>query len=297
MKSDGKPSSRIALPDTFIQKRDEAAERVSQKKSSIALKPLFIPGANDFDRVMPNHLARTNLFAPIARGIKIYYDGTQLTSRKDAIIHCWGQQLDEGMADVWMQVMHQKVALGEPIVIQRAAFLRSIGRQNGKYEYGWLHRCFKALSSTSITITVIKKDEPKVYIEAQNPLPMIKTYEVENGTKNIILTLDPRWALMFQTREYAFIDHKSRLQFGQKKDMAKALQRLISTSNDHIHRYELNWLKDMLQFKSPIRKFKVALKAAFDELERLEIIAGGHINISKRGKEQAVWTRLKVRRG
>lgn len=294
MTSDYKQRPSIRLPDSLIQKRDEALERISQKKKARPSEPMFLSGATEFVRVMPNHLARSNLFAPIARGIKILYDGTQLTSRSDAVIHCWGQQLDEGMADVWMQVMHlaSKLALGEPIVIQGAEFLRALGRQTGKYEYQWLRRCLHALSSTSITIQVNKGDEVKLYIGRERLLPLIKNFEFESGTKKIILSVDPRWKLMYQTREYAFVDQRKRLQFGQKKDMAKALQRLIATSNDRTQRFALDWLTLKLQFKSPIRKFKVALKAAFQELERLEIIVNGHINISTKGKEQAVWTRL-----
>jgi hypothetical protein len=74
--------------------------------------------------------------------------------------------------------------------------------------------------------------------------------------------------------------------------MAKALQRLVATSDDSLQRYALDWLKRKLEYSSPIRKFRESLEAAMRELERLEIIAGGRIEASSKGKPQAVWTKL-----
>ena len=74
--------------------------------------------------------------------------------------------------------------------------------------------------------------------------------------------------------------------------MAKTLQRLVATSADKVQRYGLDWLKDKLQYTSPLRKFRTALRAALAELERVEVIAAAHIGTSTRGSEQAVWTKL-----
>jgi hypothetical protein len=136
------PASMFAL---LAGRNAEVSGRVSTEMQSTPPKQLFLPGTNNLIRVMPNHLARSSLFAPIARGTNVIYNGTQLESRKDAIIHCWGPQLDEGMADVWMHAMHlaAKHPLGDLVVIQRAKFLREIGRHTGKCEYDWLHHCMQ----------------------------------------------------------------------------------------------------------------------------------------------------------
>ena len=74
--------------------------------------------------------------------------------------------------------------------------------------------------------------------------------------------------------------------------MAKALQRLVATSADTVQRYGLDWLKDKLQYTSPVRKFRIALVAAMRELERVGVIAGGRIEFSTKGRVQAAWVKL-----
>ncbi|MNF13226.1 hypothetical protein D3C80_2149860 [compost metagenome] len=54
----------------------------------------------------------------------------------------------------------------------------------------------------------------------------------------------------------------------------------------------MSWLKEKLQYASPMRKFKGALITAMRELERVEVIAGGRIELSTRGKEQVVWHKI-----
>lgn len=41
-----------------------------EKRASIVEtpQPLFLPGVGELGRAMPNHIARSSLFAPIARG-------------------------------------------------------------------------------------------------------------------------------------------------------------------------------------------------------------------------------------
>jgi hypothetical protein len=97
---------------------------------------------------------------------------------------------------------------------------------------------------------------------------------------------------MYGNREFALIDWGKRLQFGQHQNMAKALQRLVATSDEAVQRYTLDWLKSKLEYSSPMRKFRESLEAALRELERLEIIAGGRIEANTKGKPQAVWTKL-----
>jgi hypothetical protein len=88
------------------------------------------------------------------------------------------------------------------------------------------------------------------------------------------------------------IDWEKRLQIRKGQDIAKALQRLVSTSNERVQRFRLSWLKERLQYRSPMCKFRLSLKAAMQELERVEIIAAARIEMSTKGEEQAVWVRL-----
>lgn len=280
--------------NSINQRCIEAKKRIAQKSEVEATtsRTIFLPGMHDFMRAMPNHIARSSIYAPVAAGKKKMHQGTIMISRGDAVIKFWGEQLDEAQADVWMQAMHEavKYPLGEPVRIERASFLRTIGRQTGNFEYKWLHRTMHALAFAMLVIEVTKDGKSKLAIGKTRALHMIDSFDYDDDAKTYILRIDPRWCDMYGNREFALIDWEKRLKFGQGQNMAKALQRLVATTNDPVHRYELGWLKDKLGYTGRMRDFMIALKKAILELERLEIIAGGHIGTSTKGKRQVVWT-------
>ena len=278
----------------MTRQRGAAGSEAVERKAAETPVQMFLPGMDEFMRAMPNHIARSSLFAPVARGRKKIHDNTVLVSRGDAVIRFRGKQLDEAQADVWMQAMHEaiKVPLGEPVIIERAAFLRSIGRSTQGENYKWLHRTMEDRAFALLVIEVFKDDKPKLAIGKTRAIHMIEGFDYDDETEAYTLRVDPRWRGMYGNREFALIDWDKRLKFGPRQDMAKALQRLVATSADKVQRYGLDWLKDKLEYSSPMRKFKEALIAAMHELERLEIISGGRIEVSTKSKEQSIWTKL-----
>lgn len=283
--------------DVLARVRQRAAAilvGIEAKRELLPPQQMFLPGMEEFMRAMPNHIARSSLFAPVARGRKKIHNGTVLVSRVDAVIKFWGEQLDETQADAWMQAMHEacKSALGESVAITRADFLRKIGRDTGKAQYEWLHRTMQVLSFAMLVIEVQKNGKPKLSIGRTRALHLIDGFDYDPDAEVYTLRIDPRWKQMYGNREFALIDWDKRLQIARGQDMAKALQRLIATSADPIQRYPLDWLKAKLEYASPMRKFKEALTAAMRELERLNIIAGGRIERSTKGKAQAAWNKL-----
>lgn len=279
-------NDKLAWLETMGAKADKKAAEKPQQ--------MFLPGMEDFMRAMPNHIARSSLFAPVAPGRKKIHDGTVLVSRADATVRFKGKQLDEAQADVWMQAMHEaiKVPLGEQVIINRAAFLKAIGRNTSGENYRWLHRTMEDLAFAMLVIEVTKDGKPKLAIGKTRALHMIGGFDYDDEAEAYTLHIDPRWRSMYGNREFALIDWDKRLQFGQHQNMAKALQRLVATSDDVVQKYALDWLKRKLEYSSPMRKFRESLEAAMRELERLEIIAGGRIEQSAKGKAQAVWTRI-----
>ncbi|RQP31110.1 plasmid stabilization protein [Burkholderia ubonensis] len=252
---------------------------------------------DEFMRAMPNHIARSSLFAPVARGRKKLHKDAVLVSRADAVIRFSGEQLDEAQADVWMQVMHEasKRPLGEPVAIRRASFLRSIGRHVGNYEYKWLQRSMDALTFAKLSIEVTKSNgAPKLTIGKNGSFHLIDSFIYDPESETYMLRVDPHWQAMFANREFALIDWEKRLRIDPRQDMAKALQRLAATSDETIQRYALDWLKRKLEYTGRPRDFVDALKRAMRELERHEVgvIAGGRIETSTKGKPQAVWTKI-----
>lgn len=254
----------------------------------------FLPGLDELRRAMPNHIARSSLFSPVVRGERTLHRESVLVTRKDAVIKFWGEQLDEAAADVWMQIMYEATMrpLGEPVPICRAQFLRAIGRHTGKYEYAWLHRTMKVLSFAMLVIEVTNDGQPKLQVGTSGALHLLDGFDYDAARKEYSVRVDPRWRYLYENREFAFIDWAKRLQIRQGQDMAKTLQRLVATSDDIIQRFRLVWLKEKMQYRSPMRKFKSSLTAAMQELERLEIIAAGRIELSTKGIEQAVWIRI-----
>lgn len=113
-----------------VEAKKRIAEQTDQETTP---QNLFLPGCQESMRAMPNHIARSSLFAPVARGKKKDHKGVVLVSRVDAVIKYSGEQLDESQADVWMQCLKEAMGkpLGEPIIINRGRFLKDIGRTGG----------------------------------------------------------------------------------------------------------------------------------------------------------------------
>ncbi|PAJ87805.1 plasmid replication initiator TrfA [Burkholderia ubonensis] len=289
-------STPLLLPfPRVVARAAEAQSRLEARRETIEPQQLFLPGLDEFMRAMPNHIARSSLFAPVARGRKRIHKDTVLVSRADAVIKFWGEQLDEAQADVWMQAMHEasRRPLGEPVIITRSEFLRSIGRQTGNYEYKWLNRTMQTLTFAMLVIEVrTKEGKPKLSVGKNRALHMIEGFDFDDEAEAYTLRVDPRWRVIFDNREFALIDWEKRLRFGARQDMAKALQRLAATSDESVQRYALDWLKAKLEYTGRMRDFVDALQRAMRELERLEIIAGGRIETSTKGKVQAVWIKL-----
>lgn len=273
----------------------EAKSRIEARGEAMEPQQMFLPGLEDWLRAMPNAVARSSLFAPVARGRKKHHDQTVLVSRGDATITYTGHQLDEAQADAWMQLMYEAkdAPLGQAVRINRAAFLKAIEHGTSGRDYEWLHRSMFAFTAATIVMEARKPDgAPKYRIGHTKAFHMLADFEYDADAETYTFTIDPRWKTLFGGREYALVDWEKRMQIAQGQDMAKALQRLVATSADRIQRYALDWLKDKLQYASPMRKFRMALTLAMRELERVGVIAGGRIETSTKGKEQAVWARL-----
>lgn len=277
----------------WLEQKTAEAREEAERKAAETPRQMFLPGMDEFMRAMPNHIARSSLFAPVARGRKKLHDGSILQSRGDAEIRFSGKQLDEAQADVWMQAMKeaQRQPLGTPVVINRRAFLQAIGRTDTGPNYKWLHRTMQDLAFAMLVIEVTKKDgKPKLSIGRTRALHLIAGFDYDEDSEEYTLTIDPRWHAMYSNREFALIDWQKRREFGRGQDMAKTLQRLVATSSNPVQRYGLDWLKGKMEYSSPMRKFREALTVACTELERLEIITAHKIEDSTKGKPQlALW--------
>lgn len=273
-----------------MQRASEAAKRLDTTRASTP-QTLFLPG---FDiGAMPNHLNRSSLFAPVARGKRRWHRQTAMVTRKDCVLEYTGEQLDEADADIIMALIAhaQPFPLGTPVPLNRAELLRTLGRSAGKHDYEWLHRRIKALTEATLFLEAKKPDGSTRYTIGKTVSFRIIAAFVYDGTaQTYSYTLDPRWVQLFGNHEYALIDWDKRLQIGRGQDMAKTLQRLIATSNESPQRYALDWLKAKMDYTGRMRDFRDALGRACTELKRLEIITRWKIEDSTRGNPQiALW--------
>ncbi len=278
------------LPGWLDQKVKDSEEKIkARQKAEVIQLPLW----QTVERAIPNHIARSSLFAPIARGRRKFHDKEALVSRADVKIYFTGKQLDEADCDVWMQLLHiaNQYPLGEPVPINRAEALRSIGRNTGNNDYLWLHESIRRLHLASIEIETSKyqiRKGPRV-----EALHMIDGFSYEPEDETYYLRMDKRWILLFSNAEFALVDWEKRFLIQKRVDLAKRLQRLVATSADKVQRYSLEYLKEVCCYDSPMRKFREALVEAMNELERLHIIKTPKIETSSQGKEQACWKRIK----
>lgn len=274
----------------WIKEKAASAEAIREKKVADEPRQLFLPG---FDiGAMPNHLNRSSLIAPIARGRRTFHRQTVMVTRRDCILEYTGEQLDEADGDLIMALIFfaQPQPLGTPVPLNRKQLLRKIkAGAIGSTQYEWLHRSMKRIREGTLFLEAKKPDGSTRYsIGRMESFSVLKELSYDDRNETYTYMLDPRWVVMFGNREYALLDWDKRMQIGRGLDMAKTLQRLIATSSDPVQRYALERLKAQMGYTGRMRDFRDALNRAVCELERLEIIASGDIKESSRGQPQLV---------
>lgn len=284
----------VASPE--LRRAHEYSNRFeAQKRAKAAPTPvqLFLPG---FDiGAMPNHLNRSSLIAPIARGSRKFHRQTVMISRRDCVLEYTGEQLDEADGDLIMALIYfaQKQALDTPVPLDRKKLIRKIRPERGigNTQYKWLHRRLKVLREGTLFLEAKKPDGSTRYkIGHMESFNILKALAYNEEAENYTYTMDPRWVKLFGNQEYSLIDWDRRMQIGRNLDMAKTLQRLVATSSDPVQRFNLERLKAQMEYASPMRKFRQSLEAAVRELERLEIVSRGRIESSTKGEPQlALW--------
>lgn len=265
----------------------EAAKRASVRlERSAAPRELFLPGFNI--GVMPNHLNRSSLIAPIARKKRKVYQNTIMVTRRDCVLEYTGEQLDEADADLIMGLIFfaQPHGLGTFVMLNRKELLRKIKRGKiGSSQYKWLHNSMKRLRAGTLFLEAKRPDGTTRYtIGSMNSFNILKELKYDDKSENYSYMLDRRWVEMFSNREYSRINWEKRMQIRRGLDMAKTLQRLVATSADYIQRFNLEKLKDQMVYTGRMGDFRDALIRSVDELARLEIIVCGHIGISTKGE-------------
>ena len=274
-----------------IEKRGAEAAKTEEQKIQEKPQQLWLPGF-DFG-AFPNHLNRSSLIAPIARGRRKFHRQTEMVTRKDCVLEYTGEQLDEADGDLIMTLIAfaQPHKLGTAVLLNRKELLRKIKRDSiGSTQYQWLYRSMKRLREATMFLEARKSDGTTRYTVGKmtsfNILADLEYGSEGSESETYAFTLDPRWVMLFSNKEFSLIDWDKRMQIARGQDMAKTLQRLIATSDNLVQHYAIEWLKSKMEYTSPMRKFREALTASCLELKRLDIISSGKIERSTKGIEQ-----------
>lgn len=287
---------RLSAAMQRAQQKATEAVAAAAEKQAVTPTPLILPGINETARAIPNYIARSAIFAPVRRGWRTLHDETVFLEGSKILLKGSGKQLSEDHADIWMHAMYLQTTalLGEAPIINRADFLRGMGRNTSGASYEWLHQGMKDLARFVICIEAKRRNGTVKYSYGNHPsarvLAMIGGFDYDEPTGVYTLHIDPRWAHIFSNREYALVDWKKRLKM--RLDLSKSLQRLVGTSADEIQKYSLSILKERAQYTGRMRDFRSSLERSLLELEQLEIIANPRIEISSKQQLQAVWMRL-----
>ena len=209
------------------QKATQALATAAERQASTPT-PFMLPGINETARAIPNYIARSAIFAPVRRGWRTMHDDAVFLEGSNILLKGSGKQLSEDHADIWMHAMYLQTTalLGEAPTINRADFLRGMGRPTGGSAYEWLHEGMKDLARFTLCIEARRKDGSVKYSYGKHPstrvLAMLGGFDYHEPTGSYTLYADPRWAQIFGNREYALVDWTKRLQM--RHDLSKSLQ-------------------------------------------------------------------------
>lgn len=285
-----KPDSETAAK---VGARSKEAEAALEKKQAETPAKLFVPGFEI--GAFPHHLNRSSLIAPIAPGRRKRHQQTAMVTRKDCVLQYTGEQLDEADGDLMMALIAfaQQHPLGTAVPLNRKELLRKIKTGViGSSQYEWLHKSMKRLRESTMFLEVKKTDGTAKYKVGGGMVSfnMVKDVSYDGDSEAYTFVVDPRWCVLYGNREYGLIDWDKRMKIGRGLNMAKTLQRHISTSSDSPQRFALDDLKTIMQYTGRMRDFVDALGKAASELVRLEIVAKWDIGKSTKGREQiSMW--------
>ena len=279
------PGKMLDKTKTTTKKDDTTPVQEDEKKEFILV------GLNEKLRAMPNHIARSSLFAPVAKGFRHMHDGTVLVSRSDCRIEYWGKQLNEQHADIVFQLLFQsRLSMGDSVSFIRSNFLKQIGWGISGREYERFNRYMKELTSATFSIVDTTKN---VKIGRTHAFHMLSGFDFDDTTETYTYKLDPRWVQMFSNREYALLNWQKRLEIGAGQNMAKSLQRLFAASSDNPQRYSIDFLKDRAQYTGRMRDFISSLESALNKLQELKLINKWMVGASTRQENQlTIWNNM-----
>lgn len=237
---------------------EEAAQSKQQKPVPV-MRPVQLPLWPEPVRGTPNSFLRSALFPAIQGKTRRWMKKELLASQKGASVRFTGQQLDQADLDVWQQAV--EIAhfhkLGNVCQFRANAFLKAIGRSNGKANYEWLNDSINRLIACAVEIKV----ENRIFTGS-----LISSCIRDEQTGAYQLRFDQDTLKLFSGNDWTGIEWEQR-QALKGKPLALWLHGFYSS---HAQPYPLK-VETLMELSGSttkaIRNFKIALKKAFANIE------------------------------
>ena len=248
---------------------DDVKEKIKKGELLEVVKAVQLPLWPELTRIIPNHIARSSLFAPIKKGPRKIHDRELIASRDDVVICYTGKQLDMADQDVFLQALelyrYTELAQRETTV-NRADFLRSISKDKiGDSQYKWLDEAMHRLKTGTVTITA-----KKYKVE----LSLIDEWERDGEIDQMQLSINPKIKTLFTNNEFGYINWPHRMAIENRKDLSKWLQSYFSAHQKGPQRHTYKTIKKLSGLKTRINDLIKDINEALNELVRVQEISG-----------------------
>lgn len=223
-------------------------------------------------RGVPNDVLRSALFAAIQGKTRRFIKNEVLATLDGLTIKFYGGQLDQSDLDVWEQAIHlaRSQPLGNVCHFKANAFLKEIGRGNGKSQYQWLHDSITRLVGCAVEI----RNGSRVFTGS-----LLSSCARDEKTGIYQLTLDPKTIKLYSTNNWSSVEWKQR-QALIGKPLALWLHGYYS-SHAAPFPVKVDTLRKLCGSQAKdLRDFRRNLRSALDELCSASIIASWVIDPS-----------------
>jgi hypothetical protein len=224
----------------------------------------------DKHRGVPNELSRSGLFPAIHPKKRGALQNQFIASQGPYSIHYTGLQLDQSYFDVFLGVMHlaRGVHEGNQVRFTAHKLLKLIGRHTGGKDHKWLYVAFQTLTATSVAIV---KDGKRVFWGS-----LLPRGEADLETGKYIVEISREIAKLFE-RGFSRIEWEQRRQLVHKP-LAQWLQ-FYYTSHAKPVPVSVDFLREVSGSTTQVLwKFRQNLKAALNQIKRVEVISDWHID-------------------
>ena len=146
-------------------------------------------------RGVPNDILRSALFAAIQGKGRAFLNRETIAAYDGLIIKFKGEQLDQSDLDVWEQAVYlaRSQPLGNMCHFKANAFLKGIGRGNGKSQYKWLDDSLTRLVACAVEV----RNGSRVFTGS-----LLSSCIRDEKTGIYQLTLDPKTIKLYSTNNW-----------------------------------------------------------------------------------------------